>query len=95
MAVYIDPLAACIPNRHWRWTESCHMFADTVEELHVFARRIGLRREWFQPDNERLPHYDLHRNRRSLAVAHGAVQVTRRELAERLRTARETASICS
>ena len=31
-----------------------HLLADTPEELHEFAARIGLRREWFQGD-----HYDI------------------------------------
>jgi hypothetical protein len=34
-----------------------HLVADSLEELHRFARRIGLKREWFQEG--RLPHYDL------------------------------------
>ncbi len=29
----------------------------SLGELHSFARRIGLKREWFQ--NKRIPHYDL------------------------------------
>lgn len=28
--------------------QSCHMTADTPEELHAFAKRIGLKREWAQ-----------------------------------------------
>jgi len=34
-----------------------HMVADTLEELHVFASRLGLKREWYQ--DKKLPHYDL------------------------------------
>ena len=92
MAVYVDPLFPCIPNRYWRWPKSCHMFADDVDELHAFAAEIGLRREWFQ-DDARLPHYDLHPARRVVAVANGAVQVTRRELAERMRDAQGSAPV--
>ena len=51
------------------------MYADTVEELHAFARKIGLRREWFQ-NKPRLPHYDLNKSRREAAVRLGAVETT-------------------
>lgn len=59
-------------NDH-RW---CHLFADEAdcEELHAFARRLGMRREWFQGD-----HYDLVLSRRNMAVAFGAKQVAREE----------------
>ena len=78
--IYVDPLV------NWGWklrgrvVPSCHMFADTVEldELHVFAERIGLRFEWFQ--RHRLaPHYDLTAARRVAAVRAGAVEVERAE----------------
>ncbi|QWQ39587.1 DUF4031 domain-containing protein [Streptomyces sp. YPW6] len=31
--------------RHTHW---CHLTADTEDELHAFAARLGLRRSWFQ-----------------------------------------------
>lgn len=83
--VYVDPLM----DHGWilRSTQvkSCHLFADTVEELHTFALKIGMRIEWFQnrPD---LPHYDLTPDRRARAVRAGALEVTRRELVEFMRT---------
>jgi hypothetical protein len=43
---------------------------DAVNQLHAFARLIGLRREWFQ--NGRVPHYDLTPKRRELAFLIGA-----------------------
>ncbi len=39
------------------YTDGTHLMADTLTELHAFARRIGLKREWFQ--DHRHPHYDL------------------------------------
>jgi hypothetical protein len=57
----------------------CHMASDrSVEELHVFASEIGLRRRWFQ-DGPR-PHYDLRPSKRRLAVAKGAKEVNVRVL---------------
>jgi len=64
--IYIDILRQCSTNKEWRWKQSCHMFADTLEELHEFAQKIGMKREWFQ--DKRLPHYDLTITRRKLAV---------------------------
>jgi len=50
---------------------SAHLTADTLEELHAFAARIGLRREWFQ-DHPIAPHYDLSIKRHAAALAAGA-----------------------
>jgi len=55
------------------------LFADTLEELHLFAGRLGLHRKWFQ-DHRRLPHYDLTPNKRRQAVALGAVEVNRKRV---------------
>lgn len=50
----------------------CHLVSDTsFEELHEFAQRLGLRREWFQGD-----HYDLIPSKRAQAVALGAVEMS-------------------
>ena len=76
MAVYVDRMAACVPNQNWKWTESCHMFADTLEELHAMAKRVGLLKAWFQ-DEQRLPHYDLTAAKRGDAVRNGCVEVDR------------------
>jgi hypothetical protein len=38
-----------------------HLVTDNEDlaELHSFAKRLGLRREWFQDDHPEHPHYDL------------------------------------
>jgi hypothetical protein len=66
------------------WQYWCHMASDDLsehglEQLHVLAVSIGLRREWFQ-DHPRHPHYDLPPDKRDLAIAAGAIPVTSREL---------------
>jgi hypothetical protein len=59
----------------------CHLFAgpfDPVEELHDFARSIGLRTAWFQgPPKHLWPmwHYDVTKTIRAKAVKAGAIQV--------------------
>lgn len=55
----------------------CHLLADTLEELHGFAERIGMRREWYQPRST--PHYDLSLRKREAALALGAVEIGREE----------------
>lgn len=66
-----------LPGRRW-----CHMVSDTSEEeLHAFARRVGMRREWAQlRPRASAAHYDLTPSRRARAVRLGAVEVTGREL---------------
>lgn len=60
---------------------SCHLTTDSgVEELHVFARRIGMKRAWFQP-HALANHYDLTPGRRDAALKAGAVFVPAKEQA--------------
>lgn len=59
----------------------CYLFADTVEELHRFARGIGCRRWWFH--NVRYPHYDLSPTKRHAALQAGALHITAREWIDR------------
>lgn len=53
----------------------CHMAADTFEELHAMADRIGVARRHFQGD-----HYDVCKASRAKAVAAGAKEVSSRIL---------------
>lgn len=75
MSVYVDEMAACSRNRNWPYDWACHLAADSVEELHEFARRLGLKRSWFQ--NKSLPHYDLTTGMRFKAIKLGAIEVDR------------------
>ena len=77
MSVYVDPLTPCLRSFQWPYNDSCHLFADSLEELHKLAGKIGLKREWFQ--GARIPHYDLTAGKRELAVRMGAVELTRDE----------------
>lgn len=76
MTVFVDRLTHYGGSATFRWAWSCHMYGDDLEELHAFARRIGLKRAWFQgpPKHDRLPHYDLNASRRVAAVRAGAVE---------------------
>lgn len=71
MAVYVDELVIWPHAKHRCFKQgSSHLEADTLEELHAFARRLGLKREWFQPRSS--PHYDLSPTKRAIALARGA-----------------------
>lgn len=90
MPVYVDQIvdyrASISPQLARRaGSKFCHMTADTLEELHEMADKIGMRREWFQPA-ARLHHchYDLVPSRRARAVALGAVEVKAMEHARQL-----------
>jgi hypothetical protein len=84
VTVYVDEITGYgdharrrgLPDTQW-----AHLTADTREELHAFARGIGLRREWFQnADNDRW-HYDVTPGKRDAALAAGAEPIGRRALA--------------
>jgi hypothetical protein len=79
--ILVDPLRE-YPSGHW-----CHMVSDSsLEELHDFARRLGVHRERFQ-EQGRLPHYDLRPGARGKALALGAEAVGSKELFRRGREA--------
>jgi hypothetical protein len=63
---------------------SCHMFADTMEELLEMADKIGLKRKWLQEGNS-VPHFDLTEKKRKLAVECGAKQLTLHETGDFIR----------
>ena len=81
MSVYVDEMLVCVLNKNWRYKQSCHLVADTVEELHYFAGRMRLKPAWFQ-DKPELPHYDLTIGKRMLAVKLGAIEVNRIKISE-------------
>jgi len=72
MAIYVDELRH-YPGQKWKW---CHMATDgNIEELHTFAEKIGLKRQWFQV-HPVLSHYDLTPSKRALALRQGATEET-------------------
>ncbi len=89
MTVYVDEFRQWGPTRIRCFAAgSCHMTADTLDELHAMARRIGLRPRWFQPHPIH-PHYDLTASRREHALRVGAEFKGAKEQArERLSRAR-------
>ena len=78
--VYVDVLSPCLRNKNWKYDKSCHLFADTVTELNIFAQSIGLKLSWFQ-GHTYFPHYDLTANKRLQAIKNGAKEVDKRFIA--------------
>jgi hypothetical protein len=58
----------------------CHMVADSDDELHAMAARIGVSRRWHQGPPRHDSHYDIALSKRRLAVKNGAVEVSWRTL---------------
>ncbi len=87
MSVYVDDMMPCVPNKNWRYTQACHMIADSDDDLHAMAAKIGLRREWFQTASI-LRHYDLTASKRELAIRFGAIPIDRHEVGRRISEAR-------
>ncbi len=83
MSVYVDRSQ----NAFGRMT-MCHMIADTHEELHEMADKIGVARKWFQA-NASTPHYDVCKSKRALALEYGAIDADRREFVGVMRKLRE------
>ena len=73
MAVYVDNECIAWEGRRW-----CHLVADTLPELHDFARQLGLRRAWFQRAS--YPHYDVTAEIRARALGLGALHADRYQL---------------
>lgn len=72
MTVYVDELRANMTgSASFPFKKYCHLTADTLEELHTMADRIGLDRSWFQNDKQH-PHYDLTSSKRAQAIQCGA-----------------------
>jgi hypothetical protein len=89
VTVYVDHAFAL---GDWgRWTGGGHLQADTTDELHAFAEKMGLRRQWFQsqPGRPEKDHYDLTREGRELALSLGAVAEDRRAGTQRRRANRQ------
>ncbi len=78
MPVFVDDMYRYPMGRFGRLKMS-HMIADTEEELHQMADKIGVSRRWYQGD-----HYDVGMTKRAKAIRYGAVEISMRELGKRV-----------
>lgn len=86
MNIYVDPIHTYAKQLGYKGKDAeqakrvgahhndqwCHLFADKTDcpELHAFAQRLGLKREWFQKD-----HYDIVPTKRAKAIQLGAIEL--------------------
>lgn len=76
MSVFVDDMEAQFGRM-----VMCHMIADSTDELLEMADKIGVQRKWIQNEGSYREHFDVSKDKRRLAVAFGAVEITQRELA--------------
>lgn len=86
MACYVDTVRS-YPGKGLRFTEFCHLLADTRDELHAMADQLGIPRRFFQ-DHPWRWHHDLPDQLRARAVELGAIEVTMHEVGALLRARR-------
>jgi len=86
VSVYVDDMRASFGRM-----VMCHMLADTTDELHAMADRIGVARKWAQHAGTYREHYDISLSKRAEAVAAGAIEITWRETGRIMRQRREEA----
>lgn len=71
MTVYVDDAVV-----HWRGQRWAHLMADTLDELHAFATRLGIPRRTFQNKTSGA-HYDVTTELRDEAIRLGATTISR------------------
>ena len=87
MSVYVDNMRAGYGRM-----VMCHMIADSRDELLAMVDNIGVDRKWIQHADTHLEHFDIALSKRTLAVQHGAVELSMRDLGRRIRDKRLAAS---
>lgn len=74
MAVYVDRAKVPFKGKEW-----CHLMADTLEELHDFAKIVGIDPRLFHRSAS-YPHYDITLEMRILVIAYGAIDADRKTI---------------
>lgn len=74
MTVYVDRFPSWLGVNPY-WEGGGHLFGTDLDELHKFAKSLGLKPEWYQGKDGHFPHYDLTRGKRRHAIQKGAIRV--------------------
>lgn len=75
MTVYVDDM-----NAQYGRMKMSHLLADSDEELHAMAAKIGVARKWWQsPEKTSGSHYDIALSKKALAIQYGAIEITWRQ----------------
>jgi hypothetical protein len=80
MSVYVDDMRA-----YYGRMIMCHMIADSTAELLHMADSIGVNHKWLQWPGKQNEHFDVCLAMRKRAIECGAIEITKRELAAKLR----------
>lgn len=84
--IHVDQLINWGNEKKEKWF--CHMWSDSSDnELHEFAKRIGVPRAWFHVSRGmigRFAHYDLNIPRREKALENGAIEESLRNYVNRI-----------
>lgn len=83
MSVYIDDARI-----QFRRMKMSHMVADSTEELLDMVDKINVQRKWIQAEGTYREHFDICDSKRELAIEHGAIPISQRELGKFLRARR-------
>ena len=83
MAVYVDDMYK-YPLGEYRGMKMSHMIADSTEELLAMVDAIGVQRKWIQYPGTPQEHFDIAMSKRSKAIALGAIEITMRELSQKI-----------
>ncbi len=88
MTVYVDDMYKTPLGRLGRMKMS-HVIADTEEELVAAMEAVGVHRRHHQFPGTPASHFDVAMSKRSQLIANGAVPITMRELAAKIRDRRQ------
>lgn len=88
--VYVDNMQARLGRM-----KMCHMVADTDDELHTMADRIGVARRHHQKPGTPHSHYDICLAKRKLALKSGAIEINRSQLGALIKAKRQTGNVLS
>jgi Protein of unknown function (DUF4031) len=83
VSCYVDSVRS-YPGSGLRYSEFCHLLADSRAELHAMADALGIPRRFFQ-DHPWRWHHDLPAHLRDRALQLGAVEVGMHEVGALLR----------
>jgi len=74
------------------YTDKIHLITDSLDELHYFANKIRLKKDWFQ-NHKRHPHYDIWGTMYMKAIANGAIIISSKNLIVKINEIQKRASI--
>jgi hypothetical protein len=78
---HVPPLGYAREESVSVYTDGIHLVADSLEELHAFAKGLCFPESWFQNKKREHPHYDLTTSRAvARAIWYGAIRISSKEL---------------